>query len=358
VILEKLKFKTREEILKIDSNFLSEHKLNTVTKKIDKKIYRVLQICFPELNIQPWETKVTSNGYFNNQENIEKAIDWFLEINNIPLSDIHNISFNFEDELAKKGLSCLTQVYFKGSVELFEWYCKKKGFEFSIHKRKYKPNGYWNSKENFEIQFKMYIESLLENNLIDNYQVDLPAYLKKSFIDTTEFKMLVVANNKQNYYKSLIDCANTLYPHFNLDIENIIPIGCDGVTILNSYQEKKVFDYIYDKMKIRNIKAIGISKGNNFYNDEFKEKYYPDFEILSLLDKPIIIEYYGLYDLRKSPNEMVYKYMKKTDRKNDFYRQNNNIYFVDLYPSDLANNCEGIKNKINKYTNSKGGENR
>ena len=42
------------------------------------------------------------------------------------------------------------------------------------------------------------------------------------------------------------------------------------------------------------------------------------------------------------------EYNDKIIRKNNFYKNNKEIYFIDLYPYDIKNNFEGVKNKIEK----------
>lgn len=353
-VVNKNNLSNREDILKIDTNFIKKYKLTTAQSKIDSKVYEIINICFPELQILPWELKVTNWNYFKNKNNIIKAVDWLLEKNNIDINTIHKIGLNFEELFIKNGLSCLISNHFKGSLDLFEWYLKKKGYHFNIHDKKFKPNGYWMSKENYIIQFRKYITYLMKNNLITNTKTDIQVFLRTSFIETSEFKMLIKANKDYGYYDSLFDCFCELYPEFGLKVEDFIPIGCDGVTKLNSYQEKIAFDYIFNELNLKTIKAIGLKKEYKYANKEFNESYFPDFIISNVLDKPIIIEYYGLYDLKRADNILIKNYIEKTKRKNEFYRNNQSIYFIDLYKEDLDNNCFEVKNKL--MTLLKGGE--
>ena len=77
----------------------------------------------------------------------------------------------------------------------------------------------------------------------------------------------------------------------------------------------------------------------------------PDFVIDNYKDielvKPIIIEYYGLY-LKNYQGEltMFKNYQDKIVLKNNYYKSRDDIIFIDLYPYDLKNNCEGVKNKL------------
>ena len=161
-----------------------------------------------------------------------------------------------------------------------------------------------------------------------------------------------------------IDELHKLFPQYSrkqvlkkCQIENLmqyiigtnIHIGCDNKTKLDSYQEKILFDYIYTNFKKINIKAIGLNRNNKFYNEKYNENYIPDFLISKYnknkLIKPIIIEYYGMYS--ENPSNQLFKdYKEKTQRKNEYYKSNPDIYFIDLYPTDIKNNFEGVREKL------------
>ena len=46
---------------------------------------------------------------------------------------------------------------------------------------------------------------------------------------------------------------------------------------------------------------------------------------------------------------MIIKYIEKTKRKNEFYKSQEDIYFIDIYPDDLKNNFRGVKNKLTSF---------
>jgi len=43
---------------------------------------------------------------------------------------------------------------------------------------------------------------------------------------------------------------------------------------------------------------------------------------------------------------MFKNYQDKIILKNNYYQSRVDIIFIDLYPYDLKNNCEGVKNKL------------
>ena len=46
---------------------------------------------------------------------------------------------------------------------------------------------------------------------------------------------------------------------------------------------------------------------------------------------------------------MIQNYVKKTKIKNQYYRLRDDIYFIDLYPSDLKNNLQGVREKLTSF---------
>lgn len=122
----------------------------------------------------------------------------------------------------------------------------------------------------------------------------------------------------------------------------------DGVTKLKSVEERDIFDFIKDNFNV----DITLSNRKKFKNDKHNERYIPDYIVHSIngikLNKKLIIEYYGLYNLI-NPSGFIQEYIDKTHRKNEYYKSNSDIYFIDLYPADLKNNFEGVRNKLTSF---------
>lgn len=66
------------------------------------------------------------------------------------------------------------------------------------------------------------------------------------------------------------------------------------------------------------------------------------------LKKPIILEYYGMYD-ENHKHEIFKKYVRKTKTKNKYYESNENIYFIPIYPEDIKNNFESLVKKLSSF---------
>ncbi len=350
VAFVKCNMSSKSEILSIDKRFLEKYKLTTIKYTIDQKIYKILQFCFPEYDIKPWELPLTGRRYFEKDENIIEAIDYFLESNNLTLDDIMEMN-GFIPLLSANGLSCLTNTRFNGVFDMLDWYFKKKNIEYLVHNHYYKPMNYWSDINNIKLQIEMYIDYLFKNNLVNNAKQDIPYYFSTNVISETKYSGIINAVQKYMGIGNVLVLIDEMYPEFDIDINEHLIIGIDNNSILNSLEEKKVFDYIYQTLGIKSIKAIGLRKSTNFTNHITKERYCPDFIIEGLLDKPIIIEYFGLYQ-PNNKNTLFVDYLNKTHRKNEFFNSLQSIYYIDLYPKDLKNECIGIKEKLKRLLNN------
>lgn len=125
--------------------------------------------------------------------------------------------------------------------------------------------------------------------------------------------------------------------------------GADSMTKLDSFEEKRVFDYIYLDLGIKEISTIKHNRKKEFFNREYQECYIPDFLIKGLTDKPIIIEYFGMFhqDL-EGKHAMYIDYAEKTIRKNAYFREREDIYYIDIYPEDLKENMISVKHKLSE----------
>lgn len=122
----------------------------------------------------------------------------------------------------------------------------------------------------------------------------------------------------------------------------------DGFTKLKSIEERDIFDFIRNTFDV----DITLANGRKFNNTVCCERYIPDYIIHKFnnikLNKKLVIEYYGLYNLI-NPSGFVQEYIEKTHRKNKYYKSNSDIFFMDLYPEDLKNNFEGVRNKLTSF---------
>lgn len=140
--------------------------------------------------------------------------------------------------------------------------------------------------------------------------------------------------------------------------------GCldsDGNTF-DSQEEREVFEFIKNIPEFKYIRCISRNhkkEGKYVYKPKSDNKYstfYPDFVIEYVevdskkqkLNKPIILEYYGMYNPNKA-SDVVKNYTKKVKIKNDYYNSRDDIYFIPIYPNDIKNNFKNLVEKLSSF---------
>lgn len=271
VIEDILKWKTREEKLKLTQPIINKYKISfSKTEGIKNSSYNLLQLTYPELNFQPWEM---------------------------------------------------------------------------VHA----TNKFWANYNNFLMALKFYVYEILDDNMRNNIELYFCSKYIEDLFPKLNHQKLIYYNNKS--WKDILNDINIKY-----NVNNNLKSTYDG-TILKSMEEVTIYNYVHNSMNIKTLKSSSkkyIFKCNNGIDN----KYIPDFIITQInnikLDKPCIIEYYGLFfDKYKIVNtktdEILNNYRSKTFRKNNFYKNNPDIYFIDLYPEDIKNNFEGVRQKLTSF---------
>lgn len=102
VVLEKYKY-SREDILKLNRNFLSDNKMGGFKNFFDTQIYKMLSYSFPELEIKPWElTKVYPN-YWKDKDNQKEFIIWVAEKEGLDLNSKQDLRKLTADVIQRYG---------------------------------------------------------------------------------------------------------------------------------------------------------------------------------------------------------------------------------------------------------------
>jgi hypothetical protein len=195
------------------------------------------------------------------------------------------------------------------------------------------------------------------NQYIVNPKEDIPHYINYSFIKCHYSKFVKQINKKRfdNFYDWCCE-AFPEYASYWKPEDFGICLAFDG-TRCNSLDEKIIYEFIKLDFGLQYIKAIGYEKsGEHIFilpEDHEDNKYCPDFVVEYIdknnikikLDKPVYIEYYGLYT-ENHHTKVLDNYREKTYRKNNYFKSLNNIIFIDLYPEDLKNNLQGVRDKL------------
>jgi hypothetical protein len=328
-------------------------------------IYKYINKSFADYKIMPWELQSSSVGNnFWNDKTINNALLWLKnklkEDKNI--DNIHQAGvYGFKNIVKTYNLDGLCTIKFKSNnIIMLESVFNEKYNKIEMLKINYKLK---NFKEEI-INRKQ--ENIIYKILDEYYNLDnIGKKLINSIICFCENekrfpveKDLKTKNNyigRKQYYKYFGEESWTSIYNYIIPLQQYRLIAFDN-TFCDSLEELKVYEFLKKQMNLTYIINNSQTRSGKFiYYPKSKKynKFCPDFAIeyinynnkkIKLL-KPIIIEYYGMYD-NKSNNEIWKNYRIKTKYKNKFYKSINNIIFIDLYSMDLKNNYEGIKNKI------------
>lgn len=350
----KLNIKNREEVINVLPKYLKKYKAFFICKK-NKKPYNfneIIRYSFPEYNIKEWELFQTSNSFYKNDNNVFDAIDWLINKYNYDLNDILNNKITLHLIQQNNLISAFRR--FSSIHDLLIWFCNKKyNINLIYSDFKIKPKRYMHNKNNANFELKKFITQLFNDNILtkENFKYELQNIFNQDFLrDNGQYQFITAS---LYHYKTTIfyHWLNDIFPEWKLKPNDFkIHLTFDNKK-LDSRGEVEVYNCIKKDLGI-NIKIFGRKKKYLLLNKKTDEKYIPDFYITKIfnyiLDKPLYIEFYGMYKV-KYINPIFEKYFHKTHRKNEFYENNKDIYFIDLYPEDIKNNCEGVKNKLTSF---------
>lgn len=211
------------------------------------------------------------------------------------------------------------------------------------------------AKESLVLALRQFVLYRLDDICADIVN-DLPIYLHSSYMSDIypKFNAYLSNNgNRKRHFESYYEWACLAFSEYKdcWKPEDFgVCLAYDG-TRCNSKQEVMIYEFVKKELKMDNFYSIGMKHSGKYvykFDNHIFKKICPDFVMEFKNSKPIIFEYYGLY--LKNYNEekiMLKSYHEKIKFKNDFYKSNNEIYFIDLYPSDLKNHFNGVKEKIN-----------
>lgn len=83
---------SREEILNVKQDLLSKYKLGGVRKLFDCKIYELLNYCFPEFDIHPWELTKMHPHLWEDEGIRSEFVLWVAKKENIDITNMDDLS--------------------------------------------------------------------------------------------------------------------------------------------------------------------------------------------------------------------------------------------------------------------------
>jgi hypothetical protein len=315
--------------------------------------------------IEKYDFLCLQDGYWNDKENrilrIRKYCESDCEINIINvIEDTDKLKLWIFNNFKSENISKIIGSYGKyGSLYdiLIEAYPQilenKILFDWEWHQFNK------NDKETLIRELKEFILYRM-NGVIKNIYEDVPKYINLSNIENIFSKLNKQIDKKR--FSSYYEWCCLAFPEYKdkwtkQDFGHII--SYDGIEF-DSYQEKDIYELIKNEEVLKYIKPTGKHKKGKYtfdLGDDYEyERFCPDFVIEEInlkgnkrkLQKPIIVEFYGMYV--ENHNHKIYQnYYKKTLVKDEFYKNNKDIYYIGIFPDDIKNNYEGLKQKLEAF---------
>jgi hypothetical protein len=209
-----------------------------------------------------------------------------------------------------------------------------------------------------------------EGNLIKVFRyffLEKLRYTEKEQICSNFSTTLFREHKLMSYYERIenkVDFIKKCFNEYDI-IENDLKIIVDNEgNIFDSYDEKRIYEYIKNNNIFNYIKHVGNKRSGKYVfktNNVLYKKVIPDFAIEFItikeekikLNKPIILEYYGFWSNKREErcvtDRIINNYVDKTEFKEQFYKLNNDIYYIGIFPNDIKNNYEGLNQKIKSF---------
>lgn len=267
----------------------------------------------------PWIYPHIKRGKLYSFELAKKVFDNYLSTYNIKIDD--KFSFKYGDIIIKAKIRIND---FLGFVVYYNNH-KHAGYKYKMQSTNYYKN---NNNLLFDLKY------LIEEDM--KIEVDkVPLYLTKTHLMKNVVSIYNFIVTKSN--RTIYDWINDLYP------DKFTPLDFD----INYYRDS--FDSI-EEAQVHEVLCENLE--NVLYNARNTKRtikvsnMQPDWVVIGK-EKCWFIEYFGMYVDNGGYNTVTKYYTDKVNNKIDKYENELNTYGkIYLYPTDLKNNFEGVKNKI------------
>lgn len=285
----------------------------------------IIEYCIPDIKLRPWKCKKYTLGIVNNYtaKNIFKT---YLNDNNIEIKDI--FTYNGWYDLIKKcritrsvGNDLLGFV-----VDLYDR--KYAGYLFNIA-----AYNYYKKKSNLIFDMKY----LVEKDLCIPIE-KIPLYITKYTLNQKSSTLYNLLRKENRIFKDLFEWVDACYPG------KFIRSDFD----LNPYRSR--FDSLEEAQVYEELTKMTKGVVYNPRNDENRVEIMgmvPDF-IIHTNKGCYLTEYFGLYSKNTNNSDRLRNYMRKHSIKIKKYRELEALGYKNLfiYPEDLKNDFEGLRNKV------------
>jgi len=280
----------------------------------------IYQLIFgEEFYLYPWKYPNWKFMSFKLNHNIaNKILDNYIYENKLIIDDKFN--YDYEELLKNAKLTKYLNDTLGFIIQYFK--CQYAGYKF-----KTVGMNYYKNIENRKFDLQWMIEKDLK------IPVDkIPLYLTKEGIRKQSGTMRNLLNK---YYKNnIFEWVNEVYPNKFIELDFSIGKNRDK---FDSVEEE-----IIDGCLRENLENVLYNEKHNNFTITLNRKI-PDWFVFTI-NGVWIIEYFGLY--RKNGGKLNEKYNKKCYNKIEIYKQLKGYNVIYLYPEDMQNNMQGVKNKI------------
>ena len=333
--------KSYEEIVNITANNFREYGLKTIMKLGIINLINMYSEYKLGYKFNEWQFRSTRNNYWDDTNNIIKAIKWMLkEKEKWNINDTDWLIENYNSKLFKKHkLTSIFDCFYKSNINLIDnniiglLYLtypnlKEKLFVWEFNQT---GNNYW-TKENADIALKQLIEKKIKINNIN----DIPKIINKSFFKYMYGKFMTPLN--EIYKGNIFNWINSIYPN-QFTCRDFGYIECSDGTIVKSCSEQIIHNYLISEYN-NVIYLKNIKDNQGVYYEE--DKFVPDW----LVNDKYVIEYLGLTRSKDTGDNRINIYNEKVNKKINMAKNNKNYIFIFVYEKDLFQNLYELKNKL------------
>jgi len=318
---------------KISFKYFKDYKIQgLMANHFNSSIYNAFNFLFPD-KWKPWEFNITPKGFYQKEENRKEVMEWFVEklMADGTIMNIDEIPVKINGTVFRKyGLDAFASDYFAGSVT--------KAFEFLYPTRWYPwefdtPPKFFRDKLNVKLALDWLVDKLISDGIIKELKDASNVVNYKTFENNRLISLLREYSNVESIFVEN-------YPEtFNLGDFSYI-YSSDGIR-LDSNEEYIVHEWLlkhFDKVQFNGNSTKHPAK---WINEEFNESYIPDW----IVDENIIVEHFGYY-CPSSAKPRFINYIKKANRKIDYFSSLKDYSFVPLFSKDLHCDLNGLKGKM------------
>lgn len=286
---------------------------------------KIIEFCSNgDCKLRPWRYPNYKLGIITYKQ-ANSILKQYIDDNNIVIDDVTGYK-NYSKLIKDAKLTQFEDNLLRFIVQYYD-------YEYAGYKFYLRGENYYKDKNMRLFDLKWFIEKDLKIPVSK-----IPLYVTKYSLNQKASPLYHIINK---YYGSLFEWVNECYPdEFNINDFEINPYRSE----FDSLEEAQVDDIL--RQNILNV----IHNERNSKNTIKVNGMIPDW-IVFTDNNCYLVEYFGLHSNGKiDSSHRLQKYREKERVKIDKYKNMEGYKHLFIYPSDLKNNFEGLKNKILKIS--------